>query len=246
MELYFAHIRDIGEAEILFDEFESKHLIQTMRKSVGDIIEITDGQGLLYKAVITKVRKGVMAAISEKRQIPPPSFRLSLAVGFIRPARLEFIFEKATEIGVSDFHLIRSRHANYFSENVSRYERIIRQAIKQSAQYYLPGIKVHPTMADFITSASSGDLKLTALSPAAIPLLSLLQKLPDKTPSSALLVIGPEGGFSPEEENELRANEFLETSLGKTRLRAETAAICAAATIQFYIQHRKESPNAER
>jgi 16S rRNA (uracil1498-N3)-methyltransferase len=239
MEIFFADPDKISNTQIVLDEFESKHILQTLKKKTGDILEITDGQGNLYRAKIAKPAKRLSLEYHQTEQFERTKPEISLAVGFIRPNRLDTLLEKCTEIGINHFILFRSQYANYISFNIERMNKILRQAIKQSVQFYLPTIKVIDQFKDFFKETDKFSIKIVAQnadSPALIDELTNLQ-YGDKT--NIIIAIGPEGGFSEDEITDFSKNKFIPVSLGNTRLRTETAAITSASIIKSYIQYKK-------
>lgn len=167
--------------------------------------------------------------------MPKPQRHIALAIGYIRPARLDFIFEKGTELGVNDFYLIRTHHANYYSDNLTRYQKILRQALKQSQQFYLPQITPMSSLKEFLQHSQTYDYKIAAIDDAYPSLFNKINQIHWESPSSFLYIVGPEGGFSKDEVQLFDTSGFLLVSLGNNRLRAETAAISGISLIQQYM-----------
>ncbi len=143
MELYFTESENISKNEATFDAFESRHILKTMRKQSGDLIQFTDGKGYLYQGRIIATQPVLRAAFSSTdRKFWPVPEKSALGIGFIRPARMDYLIEKATELGISHFYLFPSRYSNYQTDNKGRWEKISRQAMKQSNRVYLPEIKI--------------------------------------------------------------------------------------------------------
>ncbi len=232
MELFYAAQEQISANEIILDEFERKHVLQALRKSEGDEVHITDGAGHLYRTRLIREQKPLTLEIIEKVNKQRLKPELWLAIGFIRPARLEFVLEKGTELGIQRFYLLRTRYANYFSENTKRFAKILRQALKQSQQYYLPEIITFDSIEQFVNRLPKETKRLIAVNPDYPVLFS---QIPPSESRPTLLNIGPEGGFATEEIEYFIENEFTPVSLGKTRLRAETAAISGISVIHQYI-----------
>ncbi len=235
MELFFADPDQISDNEIVLDDFERKHVLQSLRKSTGDEIFVTDGQGTLFRTRVLQDKPQLKLYIIESEEKERPLPLTGLAVGYIRPARLDFIFEKGTELGVSEFYLIRTRHANYFSENIRRYEKIIRQALKQSQQFYLPKISVFSSLEKFINQIPAYSCKISAIDATYSSLFQKIFEFDRDSSTSFLYIVGPEGGFSQDEIKLLNNSAFVPVSLGKNRLRAETAAISGISLIKQYI-----------
>ena len=240
MELFFAEPDQIVKNRITLDEFESKHILHTLKKKKGDTILMTDGQGNLYHAEITELSKKISLEyhLCEKFEKTYPE--IVLAVGFIRPNRLDILLEKCTEIGVSRFILFRSQYANYVSFNIARFTKILKQAVKQSLQFFLPTITVIDQFKEIYQIASDFDTRIVAYGPESSGLIKDISHIDMDEKKSILLAIGPEGGFSKSEIDEFEINNFRAVSLGKTRLRTETAAITGASVLQSYIHYKKE------
>jgi 16S rRNA (uracil1498-N3)-methyltransferase len=230
MELFYAHPTNISDTEITIDDFEGKHLTKTLRKKIGDPVDVTHGQGKHFSGVIKTLKPEVTVTITSVREIEKEKQILSLGIAFIRPNRLEFVLEKGTELGVDTFYLFRSEHANYFSNNEKRFEKILRQAIKQSNRFYLPRLFLIPNFKSFIQQTENHPYKIAAIDPKSPPLGSLPSTMDQK---EILFCVGPEGGFSENEIGLVKESGFKDISLGNYRLRAETAAIAGLARIRL-------------
>jgi 16S rRNA (uracil1498-N3)-methyltransferase len=227
MELFYAHPDTISEDKIILDPFEAKHVTKTLRKKIGDKVDITDGLGNLFYGVIEEIKPRLSISINAHQHIEKEPQILSLGIAFIRPNRLEFILEKGTELGVDAFYLFRSEHANYFSDNKERFEKILRQAIKQSNRFYLPHIFLFKSFEKFIQATENIPIKIAAIDPQSPKMTEL--KIDER--EGVLFCVGPEGGFSAKEIALMKENSFKDVSLGNYRLRAETAAIAGVAKL---------------
>jgi len=226
MELFYAHPSKINTSTITLDAFESQHLLTTLRKTSGDSVDVTDGCGNHFKGTITKTKAEAIIEITSKEIIERPKQKAALAIGFIRPTRLEFALEKGTELGVSEFFLFQGTHSNYFSSNKKRFEKILRQAIKQSNRFFLPEIQLFPDFKKFLVASKNYSEKIAAIDPQ-YPAIDPSQKHGE----TLLYCVGPEGGFSDAEIQLMRENNFSFVSLGSYRLRAETAALAGLARL---------------
>lgn len=241
MEVFFAEPDQISGNRITLDEFESKHILHTLKKKKGDDIQITDGQGNLYHANIIDTGKRIVLEYNNHIKFEETVPEVTLAVGFIRPNRLDMLIEKCTELGVNRFILFRSQYTNYVSFNLSRFSKILRQAIKQSLQYYLPKIVIIEKFDEFIDKSVNFDTKLVCHSPNDPSIIAAMHSMDGNKYKSVLMAIGPEGGFSDDELDKFKRNNFINVSLGKTRLRTETAAITGVSVLKSYLQYNKES-----
>jgi len=233
MELFYAQPQNIGTDEIILDQFEKKHLLKTLRKKSGDRVDITDGKGNHYVAEIDTVKPELSLKIITVHSAKLKNRSIALGVGFIRQNRMEFIIEKGTELGVTEFILFKSQYCNHFSKNSGRFEKILRQAMKQSLQFYLPEITIIDSFNEFINYTQKYKQKIAGFTEKDQSINDYLSDCED-IDDSVIFVVGPEGGFSKDEGNLFKKNDFTLVSLGKTRLRTETAAISGTAVIQFY------------
>jgi len=215
---------------IILDGFEAKHLLTTLRKKSGDIIDITDGMGQHFTGRISSVKPRLEIVIDSNRTITPYTKKIALAISFIRPNRLEFVLEKCTELGVSSFYLFRSEHANYFSNNKERFEKILRQAIKQSNRFFLPQLYLVSDFKKFIEQTRDINFKIAAIDAQSPAIEKVIRQSHE---DNKLFCVGPEGGFSPQEILMLKENNFLDVSLGAYRLRAETAAVAGVSFLSM-------------
>lgn len=219
------------------DADESLHLVQVLRKGVGDHVLVTNGLGDGWLAEILQPgKKETTLRILEPVEGPADwGFDLHLALAPPKQAaRLEWFLEKVTEVGVNRISLLRTHRTERTRWRHDRLQRVLIAAMKQSAQFRLPRLDpVDVTLEDLIREEQH--VNRTNLLPTCdwgnLPALSAVY-----TPGTAALVaIGPEGDFSPEEVRMAVEGGFLPVLLGPNRLRTETAGVVAA--IQIHTLH---------
>lgn len=205
---------------------EAGHCIRVLRMKEGDRICLTDGKGCFYDAVISAVSgKRCMVHIENtKEQAPLWNGRIHIAVA---PTKLmernEWFVEKAVEIGVDEITFLKTDHSEREVIKPERIEKIAVSAMKQSQKATLPVLNGMTPLRSFIEQGFDGDKYIAHCEPGSKVLLQ-----DALTPGhNSLVLIGPEGDFSPAEiEMALKAG-FKPISLGPSRLRTETAALVA-------------------
>jgi 16S rRNA (uracil1498-N3)-methyltransferase len=220
-----------GMTQFTLSEASSKHCVQVLRMDVGEQVDITNGHGGLFHASIQVAhKKNVIVTITKSVQTDRPKQQLHLGISVLKNAvRLEWLFEKATEIGVTSITPLvceRTIHERFKSE---RMQQIIQSAMIQSQQTWLP-ILNEPTPFKQCIEKQTAAQKLIAHCES-------LNKISIKSiePSDdLLLLIGPEGDFAPLEIEAAIANDFIPIDLGPTRLRTETAGIFALSVLKNF------------
>ncbi|MDR0834123.1 MAG: 16S rRNA (uracil(1498)-N(3))-methyltransferase [Candidatus Symbiothrix sp.] len=237
-------------------EAESQHCVRVLRKQIGDLIDITDGQGHFYKAEITGAHpKQCVVKILETHQQPPLWHnRVEIAIAPTKNLdRVEWFAEKATEIGIDKITLLKTHHSERKDVKVDRIHKILIAAMKQSMKARVPELQAMTAFKQFvqqpfdgqkyIAHCNSGDKTLlselyasTIRGLRASTTLDMTPVKPAMTDKNALILIGPEGDFSEDEVAEALKTGFQPVSLGETRLRTETAALYALQTIHIINQ----------
>ncbi|MDR1337393.1 MAG: 16S rRNA (uracil(1498)-N(3))-methyltransferase [Tannerella sp.] len=212
-------------------EEESQHCTRVLRLKEGDEITVTDGKGHLYTAILTDIHPKHCSVEIAREQATEPfgNFRIHIAVAPAKQAdRMEWFVEKATEIGISEITCLRCRYSERREMKLQRLHKIAVSAMKQSQQTRLPQIHEMTDFEDFITLRFEG-CKMFGHCREEGPKQPVREIYRPGT--NALLLIGPEGDFSSGEINAALEAGFLAVSLGKNRLRTETAALVACHTI---------------
>ncbi|WP_062055601.1 16S rRNA (uracil(1498)-N(3))-methyltransferase [Aquimarina longa] len=231
MQLFYNNTLTISNTEIKFSREESKHITKVLRKKEGDLLHITNGNGHLFIARITFSTPSQCIAIIEKSEKHyRKNYRLHLAVAPTKMNdRYEWFLEKATEIGIDEITPIICDHSERKVIKLERLERIMQSAMKQSLQYYLPILNPAISFSDFIKQQNKDQLLIAHCEETKKQSLKdiLLPK------SNTTILIGPEGDFSTKEIELALTSGYLPITLGKTRLRTETAAITAVHSVSF-------------
>lgn len=222
MNIFYAPKEQVFGEIIELGDQEAKHAAKVLRYREGDSIVIVDGEGGRYHCEIKQVNRAVLKAkIQEKEQVPISNPLKVLAMGLIKKRdRLEFAVEKAVELGVSDIALFRSRHTVKDNVRMDRLEATILSAMKQSLRTWLPGVTLYDSLEDIMEHYS--DYRVLLAHKAGKD----TEQLPDLEGTERLLaLVGPEGGFSQQEIEFAKERGTESVSLGRYRLRTETAAI---------------------
>jgi 16S rRNA (uracil1498-N3)-methyltransferase len=224
---------DIHEAtsSFTFDKEESKHIVKVLRKSVGDVLHITNGLGWMFDAeIINADIKKCQANISNAKQHPKREYKLHLAVAPTKMNdRFEWFLEKATEIGIDTITPILCDHSERKVIKLDRFEKILQSAMKQSLQCYLPTINELTPFNNFVNQDFEGQKYIAHCEDSDRN--SLKNQL--KPDQDIVILIGPEGDFSVKEIETALQHNFIPVTLGNTRLRTETAAIAACHSVAF-------------
>ena len=238
MELFYS--RDIEGGICCLDQDESGHCIKVLRHRSGDEISVIDGCGTLYRCRITadspkRVEAMVLYYVENWGGHP---YRLHLAVCPPKNNdRFEWFAEKACEIGFDVLSPVFGDHSERKVLKTSRVEKILVSAAKQSLKAAVPLVTEPVSVKEFIKEASgdSESLKLIAycFEDGRVPRRSIKEVLNSFEGTDITVMIGPEGDFSRAEAEAALAAGFIPVHLGESRLRTETAALTAAASVYF-------------
>ncbi|WP_179345144.1 16S rRNA (uracil(1498)-N(3))-methyltransferase [Winogradskyella ursingii] len=232
MQLFYNANISEKDAFFNFDKDESKHIVKVLRKKVGDQLQITNGKGSLFTAELTSVEiKNCTVSIISSELQPQRNYTLHLAVAPTKMNdRYEWFLEKATEIGITEITPIICDHSERKVVKTERFERIIQSAMKQSLQCYKPNLNTPTTFSEFLSQETTGQKFIAHCEETDKK--TLKSQLQSNT--NCIILIGPEGDFSPY-EIELAINQnYMPVTLGETRLRTETAAIAACHSVAFF------------
>ena len=231
MQLFYNPDITENDTEFSFDKEECRHIVKVLRKSKGDTIHITNGQGKLFIAeIILANLKNCIAKITGRQLQSPKTYYLHLVVAPTKTNdRYEWFLEKATEIGVDEITPVICDHSERKVVKTERYQKIIQSAMKQSLSYYMPVLNEPINFSDFIEKDISGQKFIAHCEDS--------QKMPLQRVALAdhkvTILIGPEGDFSIDEIKLATKNGYVPISLGKNRLRTETAAIVGCHTVSM-------------
>jgi len=231
------HSEDIFDGSLALTQEDSLHCARVLRHRCGDEICVVDGRGTMYECVITSDNpKKVVASIRETRQNwNAHPYRLTAAVCPTKNnERFEWFVEKAVEIGVDRIVPLIGQRSERKIYKTDRARKLVISAAKQSLKALFPEVGEPISVSDFIrqTAAGANFLKLIAycFEDESHPRISLPQALAD-SPREIVLMIGPEGDFSPEEASLAIAAGFIPVHLGPSRLRTETAALVGVTMV---------------
>jgi len=207
---------------------QARYLTGVMRRAVGDEVALFNGVDGEWRAALAEVSKrGCVLSVGARTRAQETGPDLDLVVALVKRTRLETIVEKATELGARRIRLAITRFTNADHAKVERLRAIAVEAAEQTGRLDIPEVAA-PEKLDRLLAAWPSDRRLMFCDEAgdARPALEALKDA--GRGASWAVLIGPEGGFSPEERDQLRALPFVTpVTLGPRILRADTAAISA-------------------
>ena len=232
------HIR--GDTACLTGD-EHYHLSQVLRKKKGERIFLFDAEGRTFKARITKVEpEKTHVSIMEVTQ-GRKGLRIGLGQCLLKSHKMEWIIQKGTELGLTDLFPLQSARSIVRPEagrekKTARWRRIALEAVKQSGRPDIPQIHGPVSVESFLKCEPGREEERLFLSESGgDPLKAIIRRKEDsRWPRSVLLLCGPEGGWTKEEEKNILGSGFFAVSLGPYILRAETAALSAMAIVSHF------------
>jgi 16S rRNA (uracil1498-N3)-methyltransferase len=231
--MHIFYTPDINSDQYTLNEEESKHCSKVLRLNVGDHIHLIDGKGGLYEAEISSIsKKNVQLQIVKKQsEFGKRNHHLHIAIAPTKNIdRLEWFLEKATEIGIDEITPIISDRSERKIIKEERLEKVITSAVKQSLTAYHPKLNSAVSFTDFMKKEHIAEKMIAHCMDDSAKLF--INQLTIKH-QSYLILIGPEGDFSPAELNIALLNGYKPVTLGNTRLRTETAALAACFEVNY-------------
>lgn len=247
-EIHYFYVPDAGQSYELPEE-EARHAAKVLRLTHGDEIILIDGKGTFHKAVITEIgpRRCCYDITESRRQSPTWCGHLHIAIAPTKNMeRIEWLVEKAAEIGFDELSFVDCRFSERHTLRLDRVERIVVSAIKQSHKAFMPNINSMVPLGEFL---GRGDLRggryiahcLNDSTEYDVPRGDTLPfsharryYFPNVLAhGDTTVLIGPEGDFSTDELAAAMNVGFVPVSLGRSRLRTETAALFAVTVMNL-------------
>jgi len=232
IDRYYCHVSFVKQKQVILSAQEFHHLVHVTRATSGDTVALVNGKGMLASARVEKVEKhqATLRILSTTRE-EPPSFSIMLALAIPRFHRLDGIIEKGTELGMTEVLLFPGRYSERTTispRHLERMKTIAISAMKQCGRLFLPSLTLRPPL-DNWESVGEFPAYFGDLADRAPTLLQTWRQNPPQ--KGALLLIGPEKGWSREEEERLRTLGALGVKLHENILRTDTASLMGLALI---------------
>jgi len=230
MQLFYNNKLKEDSKFVTFDRIESRHIIKVLRKKEGTILNITNGNGLLFKGEIieTNEKHCTVNLIAVEKQEKEHPYNLHIAIAPTKlNDRFEWFLEKVTEIGIDQITPLLCKHSERKVIKTERLEKVIVTAAKQSLHFNFPKLNKLISLKEFLNKENK-DLKLIA---HCEDQEKVLLKNVVKPKQDICILIGPEGDFTNKEINLAIQNNYKPVSLGNSRLRTETAGIVACHSV---------------
>jgi len=226
-ELYYTS-HSIIEDSILIDGEEAHHITHVMRHIKGDTIHITDGNGSIYKSIISEIgKRNVLARGIESIKYENKLSKITMCVPRLRNAdRLEFALEKCVELGITNFIVFDSKRTVAKGEKAERWQKIILSGMKQSLRAWIPKVSYAKDLTEIYKLEGTKVLFDQNASQTLQQYVGTNKKLLTK---NHFFLFGPEGGFT--EDECIAISEENRVKLTDNRLRSETAIITAASLL---------------
>lgn len=229
--MHLFYTPEINSALYTLSEEESKHCIKVLRLQKQDVIYLVDGKGGFFKTRIIDEhpKRCTVEVVESTREYGKRDHYLHIAVAPTKNMeRLEWFLEKATEIGIDEITPVICQRSERKEVKTERLNKIIESAMKQSIKAYHPQLNEAIPLKEFLKKEHSGDKYIAHCIEE-----SMRTTLQASGSKQYLILIGPEGDFSPEEVELAMKSGYIPITLGESRLRTETAALQACFEVNY-------------
>lgn len=241
MAKFFVNTQNISAAEIIIDDENVNHIKNVLRLQIGDQITINDRQGHDYKCIISAIEHcRIIASIeSVTNSLAEPNVEAILFQSLIKGEKMEWVIQKAVEIGVTKIIpictircVVKLDNPKKMGTKVDRWNKIAESAAKQSGRGIVPEVTAPMYFNESIAYAKEQAL-CTIIPYEKEYEIGVRKVLQNTTSKSFGIFIGPEGGFTEEEINKAIDEGVHSVSLGNRILRSETASLVTLANIMY-------------
>jgi len=226
---------DASSDEVVLDEDTSRHIVQVLRMKRGEKVSLTDGKGNMFTCVINDDhKKHCIVSVESKIKNPKSKRNVAIGVSLLKNAnRFEWFLEKATEIGVDEIIPLICERTEKEKFRHERLHTILISAMLQSQQCWLPLLHEPIAYELLFRQEEVAHVSQKFIAHCAEEEKENLGNLVRGSHPSQIILIGPEGDFTPAEISLALGHQFVPVSLGQTRLRSETAAMVAATILRI-------------
>lgn len=233
MALPFFYVEDLNADVIRLDEETSKHVVSVLRMGEGERLNITDGKGHLLEAEITEAhKKKCVVKINQRHFTSAGDRKTIIGISILKnTSRFEWFLEKATEIGITEIIPLICDRTEKEHFRYDRMKGILVSALLQSQQVWLPVLHQPVGFSQLLRQEEINKTGQRFIAHCLPEQKKNLAGAIDRSKPAQVVLIGPEGDFSPQEVESALKFHFIPVSLGNTRLRTETAGIVAATIL---------------
>lgn len=226
-------VPDVGSEKVSISGEDARHMVKSLRLTVGDEITLCDGKGWDYQGILDEVDdcQVIIRVVSKGRTHSEPRAQVTLFQALPKGDKMEFIIQKSVELGVHEIvpvltsRCISRPDPKSMEKKVERYNKIAREAAKQSGRGIVPKVSGLLTL----------EQAVKRLPPKSLVFYEnggqRLKELVNEQTLHLGIFVGSEGGFSMEEIDFLAGHQVLPVTLGERILRCETAPICGLSVI---------------
>ena len=241
MPRFFIDKSQIEASSLFILGDDARHIARSLRMAVGDEVTVCDGEGMEYIATLTKIRDDRCDADVTSKSVShrEPKSKIKLFMAYPKSDKLEIVIQKAVELGASEIipfessRCIKKPKADKITEKTARLSRIAEEAAKQCGRAILPKVSTPLSFSEMVSAASKANLAIFCYEgDGTVSLKTLLDGF-DEAPDTISVVVGSEGGFSPEEATSAEEAGFKMANLGPRILRCETAPDYCLAAISY-------------
>jgi 16S rRNA (uracil1498-N3)-methyltransferase len=231
IRLYQNTVFKVGD-KISLEKNNEHHLLKVLRFPVGNTITLFNGDGFDYQAIVISTKKTyIVEVLSQQKNESESSLDLTLAQGIAKGEKMDFLIQKAVELGVSRIIPMQTEHcvvrlkAEKVAKRINHWQKIANHACGQSGRSVIVDISLPLTLTELLNKHNHNGFVLYH---RATENLQTMEK-----PSKATILVGPEGGLSDAEIKQAANAGFQPLLLGKRILRTETASLVAIANMQL-------------
>ena len=241
MPKFFTARENIKDTTLIIDSEDANHLKKVLRINVGDKITVCDGAGIDYTVRVSEIGKNEIECdiIDRKKSDTEPNINITLYQGLPKAAKMDYIIQKNTELGISKIVpaklarcVVKLENKAAEEKKCERWQKIAVASAKQSGRGIVPEISNPMTVDEIIEDVKDYDLVFV---PYECEDQSRLKTIVESAPDAKdiAFIIGPEGGFDISEIEKLKAAGIKTVTLGKRILRTETAAEAVVSMLMY-------------
>lgn len=239
MARFFVDPHHINQNQALITGADAKHIIKVLRLKSGDLVTILDGNGNKYQGTIKELTRDTVILHLGARQLAGGQAPISITLAQCLPKgdKLELVIQKGTELGVNSFvplkctrSVVKLDHKKGL-ERRERWQRVAMEAAKQCRRPTIPQVQQPMDLVTLLSNAPADALILMPFEEEVGSLKTVLESKPDS--KEIYIIIGPEGGFGPEEVSLAKEYGAQTVSLGPRILRTETAGLALVSVLMY-------------